>query len=257
MSTISLKYNYTIATAGTTAVSAPVVTILPAVGTAISIPANAFTVLNGTNDYYFTVRLASPLPANKNFKIQVDLNIPSSDKAVQANSITTNARLSSPASTLPVKLLSYADNIVNNKVHLKWSVAENETGEYFIVEKSADGKQFSNASVVFASGNTGTESYVYNESDELTSDTYYRLKIANKNKSISYSSIVVLKSTKATATNSISVLQNPVHSALTFNYTAAGENEVNIYTTAGVKVYSTKASMQQGINSISLDVNRV
>jgi hypothetical protein len=44
--------------------------------------------------------------------------------------------------TLPVKLISFAGNLNNNKISLQWAVAENENNDHFEVEKSIDGQRF-------------------------------------------------------------------------------------------------------------------
>lgn len=257
VSSINFKYNYTISTNGSTSVNAPVITIIPASGTPVTITAAAVTIPTGNSNFYFTISLASPLPAYTNFKIKVEYNIPNGDKAVTANTFATNALLFNVAAPLPLKLISYSGNLINNKAQLKWSVTDNETGDHFEIEKSTDSKQFTQVGIVITSDKAGAESYLYNETSEMTGDTYYRVKMVNKNKSFTYSSIIVLKIAKAAAVNNLTVLQNPVQSSLTFNYTTqtAGESEVAIYNAAGVKVYSTKANFQKGNNTLSLDAS--
>lgn len=156
---------------------------------------------------------------------------------------------------LPIKLLSFGGNTHNNKAQLKWSVDENETGDHFVIEKSADGKNFSEAGVVFVTPKAGTESYSFNEASEMTSASYFRLKIVNKNNSVSYSRIIALRAVKANG-NSLSIMQNPVRSTLAINYTvsSAGLSEINLYNAAGIKVFATKQQSQKGINATSFNL---
>ena len=50
----------------------------------------------------------------------------------------------------------------NNKVDLKWETATEINVSHFIIEKSIDGKNFSDAGMVFAYGNTTSKSnYVF------------------------------------------------------------------------------------------------
>ncbi len=159
---------------------------------------------------------------------------------------------------LPIKLLSFSGNLVNNKAQLKWSVDENETGDRFQVEKSADGRNFSGAGIVFVSTKTGIETYTFHEALELTTESYYRLKIINKDNSISSSRIIALKNGKANGGNAITILQNPVRSTAAFNYTTAlaGIYDVSIYNAAGLKVYTSKVNCQKGINALSFGMDR-
>ena len=158
---------------------------------------------------------------------------------------------------LPIQLLSFSGSLVNNQAQLKWSVGENETGNYFEIEKSLDGKNFSSIGVVMVSDKVGTENYTYTEASDLNGEAYYRLKIVNENKSTIQSRIIVLKNQKISASNSLQVLQNPVESSLAFNYTVskASVSRVNIYNMSGVKVYSADLNAQAGSNTITFNLD--
>jgi hypothetical protein len=157
---------------------------------------------------------------------------------------------------LPIQLKSFSGSVVSSKAQLKWSVAENESGNHFEVEKSTDGKSFSNIGVVFTSRSEGSENYTYTEGTELVGEAFYRLKIVDKDKSASYSKILVLKTAKDNKTSSLTLLQNPVVSSLSFTYTAVkpGISMINIYNMSGVKMHGTSMNVQAGFNSFSLTV---
>lgn len=157
---------------------------------------------------------------------------------------------------LPIQLVSFSGSLVNNKAQVKWLVEENETGSHFEIEKSSDGKNFSSIGLVMTSDKVGSENYTYTETSELIGEAYYRLKIVNKNNSISQSRIIVLKNQKAGKSNSLAVMQNPVESMLAFNYTASkpGASMINIYNLSGIKVFTTHLNAQAGLNSLSLSV---
>jgi hypothetical protein len=158
-------------------------------------------------------------------------------------------------STLPVKLTSFSGSLVNNKVQLKWTVAENETGDRFELEKSNDGKNFSVSSILFTTSQIGNEAYLYNEVVALEGGVYYRIKIINKDNSISYSSVVFLKSNAGTITEKITLLKNNLQSSLSFSLNSSNTEaaNVNLYNAAGVKVYSSDITIQKGINTIAVD----
>jgi hypothetical protein len=176
----------------------------------------------------------------------------------QASGTATVTINFSTLAPLPIQLLSFSGSLVNNKAQLKWSVDDNETGDRFQIEKSADGRNFSGAGIVFVSTKTGTETYTFHEAVELTTESYYRLKIINKDNSISYSRIIALKNGNANAGNAITLLQNPVRSTAAFNYTtaSAGIYDVSIYNAAGMKVYTSKVNCQKGINALSFGMDR-
>lgn len=155
---------------------------------------------------------------------------------------------------LPVKFLSLQGSLSNNAV-ITWSVAENESGKNFQVEKSFDGKNFEPAGVVLNTTKTGSESYSYKEPKGNYS--YYRIKVENKDHSIGYSKIILLNTNAENTIGTIQLLQNPVVSALKFKYQSPGNqiNTVNIYTITGTRLFTTKVPTHKGYNTFSFDLN--
>jgi hypothetical protein len=165
---------------------------------------------------------------------------------------------SHPASIiLPIKLLSFNAGLVNNKASLQWSVADNETGNYFEVQKSNDGKTFTTIGVVLVSEKNGTENYSFTDTKEIGAEAYYRLQIVNKNASVSQSKTILLKGQAINAASSLAILQNPVESALVLSYTStvAGKATVNIYSTVGVKMHTMVVNCQSGSNAVSVNLD--
>ena len=158
---------------------------------------------------------------------------------------------------LPVKLLGFNGSLLNNKASLQWSVADNETGKYFEVQKSNDGRTFTTIGVVLVSEKNGTENYSFTDTKEIATEAYYRLRIVNKNGSVSHSKTILLKGQAINAATSLAILQNPVESALVLSYTsaAAGKATVNIYNTAGVKMHTMVANCQAGTNAVTVNLD--
>jgi hypothetical protein len=188
----------------------------------------------------------------------VTFNYSVTDFGYPRMSATTTVTLEYPAlSTLPVRMTSFSGSASNNKAQLRWSVAENETGDHFQVMRSSDGKNFSEAGVVFINNRVGAESYTFTDKQDLDAVTYYKLKIINKDKSVSYSNVIILKSATDKGAKGLTILKNPVESTLTFTYSAATatQSNVTIYNASGVKVYSSRISSQKGTNSVSLNLD--
>jgi hypothetical protein len=89
----------------------------------------------------------------------------------------------------PAKVVSINGHISNNKVMLQWVVTENEQAAQFEVEKSADGKTFSMAALVFGTDKTLTDNYQFYEKAGKKK-IIYRVKIINKNQTIEYSPVI-------------------------------------------------------------------
>lgn len=158
---------------------------------------------------------------------------------------------------LPVKLTSFTGNLQNGKANLQWNVAENETGNHFVIEKSTDGKNFSFQAMIFNTSKQGTENYDYKDPKELETSAYYRLQIVNKNNTISYSNIIKLSANTPSLTSQIKMMQNPVSASLNFTYTSTVNtiSKMNVYDMAGRKVFSTPVTSQKGANVVSMGIS--
>ena len=217
-------------------------------------------VLNNTSNAASTYTLIVPIPVTGQRKLVVDISGHGDgntytfiDNLVYAGSVvgcTANA-------PLPVRLMDFAGGLMQNRAQLKWSVAENETGKYFEVEKSTNGRDFSNIGIVFNSTRVGVEAYSFTESSELTEDSYYRLKMLNNDGSFGYSRIIALKNfSEAAGDKGITMMQNPIGSSLNFSFNASstGVYYVSLYSMYGVKVYGSAISCQAGTNAVSLPI---
>jgi hypothetical protein len=80
--------------------------------------------------------------------------------------------------------------IQQNRVSLNWTVSSNQLAEQFIVEKSADGKNFSTAALVFGTDKTDTDNYRFFEKAK-SKKIFYRIKIVYKDQTVEYSSIII------------------------------------------------------------------
>lgn len=154
---------------------------------------------------------------------------------------------------LPLKLLSFNAATEGSIVRLAWRVDENETGNYFEVEKSSDGKTFTSFAKVPVQDGSGVKEYAAND-HASAGDVYYRLKMVNKDNSTTYSKVLVLKN--GNDGDEVRVLNNPATSSLSITYQAgaARNSNIRVYSIAGVKVYEQKVNAGKGINMISIPV---
>lgn len=114
--------------------------------------------------------------------------------------------------TLPVELVSFTAALNTNKVDLKWTTATEKNVSHFVVEKSLDGKDYSDAGVVFAFGNTSEKiNYSFTDKSINTSKPgviYYRLRSVDIDAKSQYSQIRMIRIGKQEE-NNITVLTYP------------------------------------------------
>ena len=157
------------------------------------------------------------------------------------------------ALTLPVQLTSFVGSLNNNKIRLQWAVAENEDADHFEVEKSEDGQDFMTAAVVMASTKPGSESYSLNEIMK-SEKIYYRLKIFDNNKTITFSKTLVFETKTVSNTSGFRIVNNPATDKLSLSFTSANNQslDIKVYDLSGRIQMNQKVNVYQGANLISL-----
>jgi hypothetical protein len=82
-----------------------------------------------------------------------------------------------PPSPLPVNLISFQAVPVRNMVKCEWQTASEVNNDYFTIERSADGVNYSSIIKIKGSGNSSTShSYFAEDMQPLPGYSYYRLK---------------------------------------------------------------------------------
>lgn len=105
----------------------------------------------------------------------------------------TFGTINSSNNSLPVTWLNFEGKIKEDQVELIWSTASETDNAGFIIEKSIDGKLWSEIGFVEGAGTTST-TQDYRFIDELKSAKFYRLKQIDFDETYEYSDIVEIHS---------------------------------------------------------------
>jgi hypothetical protein len=138
-----------------------------------------------------------------------------------------------PVSPLPVKLTSFTAMLNNNKVDLKWATASEINASHFMVEKSTDGVNFSEAGMVFATGNAADKAD-YSLSDNVNMNQagviYYRLRSVDIDGKNELSATRIIRIGKQADKNiSILTYPNPVSNEIRITIPANWQNKKVLY----------------------------
>ena len=171
-------------------------------------------------------------------------------------SATATVSIYFPTQTLPLTLMQFTGLVSGGKATLNWSVAENESGNYFELQKSVNGKIFESAGLLFATTTSGAGQYTFSDAVGGADVVYYRLKLVDKNGKIQFSNTVVLRTKTAALPAALTLLQNPVQQVVTasFRSVAAEAAQLTIYNTMGVRLFSSKVMLQTGPNKLSVNL---
>lgn len=110
--------------------------------------------------------------------------------------VDTTVLCQNQISTMPVELVYFsAYAIANDNVKVEWKTLSELNNDFFIVERSGDGKEFHETARIKGAGNSSKElSYSFVDENPLTSKvSYYRLKQVDYDGQYSYSPAVPVR----------------------------------------------------------------
>jgi hypothetical protein len=158
----------------------------------------------------------------------------------------------SACTALPVELITFgAKELSGSNAFLHWASASEKNTEYFSVEKSLDGLNFTEIGTVKARGNSSDiANYEYSDF-QFNESSYYRLKIIDTDGSYKYSKTIGLMSAKDYASATISE-----GNTLEIKAVVNGDREWNlaVYSLLGSEYINEKIALKKGENSILREI---
>ena len=157
-------------------------------------------------------------------------------------------------STLPVKYHAFTAALNNESVLLNWITEFEVNNNYYEIERSFDGNQFSVIGKVATNNN---KDYDFKDaSSALTENTiaYYRLKQVDVDGKFTYSNILSVR-LQINADVKMQVSPNPFMETITtrFMATEKGKAEIRIMNTKGQIVSNKVINIIKGYNNIQID----
>jgi hypothetical protein len=197
------------------------------------------------------VMVSDPLPGSINFaSFKVRFRQTTASQQFRVDDIEANFYY-----TLPIKLTSFSAQQSKNTNQLQWKANSTDEHEYFVVEKSNDGRKFTAIANVQVKG---VGDYSYNFSDQSAGKTFYRLKLVDVSGRSTYSQVLYLQSSG----NVEGIIQKiyPVPARQTINTQLLSSQEGNATLTltdmSGRVIFSKVYSLTQGFNNCSIDVQK-
>ncbi|MEP6747813.1 MAG: DUF1501 domain-containing protein [Bacteroidota bacterium] len=142
---------------------------------------------------------------------------------------------------LPVKLLSFTGNWVDNKVNLKWEVDKESGIAQYEIQRSDDGTNFVKIGAVSAINTAVKDTYTFTDSSLSKSFYYYRIKIFEQSGTTEFSAVLLLKTNQSSSGMRVNIFPNPV----TDWFTVAFENKISGPVTARITDLTGKEIWKQ------------
>lgn len=168
--------------------------------------------------------------------------------------LTFGASAQRTSRVVAANVLDFSGFVENNTAKILWKVSDNEKGNVFELEKSADGIMFKTAGVVLGSNKPGMEEYEFKGVEQWEASAFYRLKIINRDETSAHSKVIELKNTSPRSDNNLRVMNSPMDSQLGFTYQSnfKGPGEVSVYNLNGAKLHSERLVTKNGSNSVTI-----
>ncbi len=160
---------------------------------------------------------------------------------------------------LPVELLLFKANRVDDEVVIHWQTLSEKNNDYFVVERSKDGIYFEEIKRVKGAGNSyelkNYETIDENPSAELS---YYRLKQTDFNGQFKYSDIVSVDADNSKASLS-HIAPNPTNSNVGFDFytPVKGELIYELIDLTGRVIVSKTEMMESGNTKVSANLDEI
>jgi hypothetical protein len=129
---------------------------------------------------------------------------------------------------LPVNVLSFTAQLVNDKVWLAWSASQEVDLSHYSIERSYDNKAFTQAALIFTEDNSSpVNNYSYKDpiKNVTGSVIYYRLKMVDKDGKYKYSEVRTVRIGAANESAKIAAYPNPVVNELHITLPPSWQNQ--------------------------------
>lgn len=158
--------------------------------------------------------------------------------------------VSAPANIiLPVKLVSFTAAREQDIVKLNWATATEENNEYFTIERSVNGNEWTAIKTIKGAGNSASLiNYETVDASPLPGTSYYRLRQTDIDGRSTYSDVRTIESSSSNGKISLYPVPNTGNTINLTGISNINEHELSVLSTTGALLFRTKLSR----NSVEL-----
>jgi hypothetical protein len=156
---------------------------------------------------------------------------------------------------LPVTWLNVAAECNRGDVTVKWSTASEQNSDYFTVERSYDGTNFTDIANVLAAGQSSTvKNYSYIDEDPIAGLSYYRIRETDFNSSSMLSTQMIVN---GCSNDDIFIYGSEGGVSININAIEEGEYNFELYDILGQKLMNEIKNVSPGSNHLKLSVSNI
>ncbi len=157
-------------------------------------------------------------------------------------------------SALPIELISFEIEPLENKNVIKWSTASEINNDYFVLERASEINSWEIINITEGAGNSNTVlNYKFVDENLKSGINYYRLKQVDYDGNYEYSNII---SAKSIFVEKYIIVPNPAKNILNIYSTSEKHSQVNveIFNENGIKVYSKESTRLNSSDKLEIDI---
>ncbi|MFN5182668.1 MAG: T9SS type A sorting domain-containing protein, partial [Bacteroidota bacterium] len=164
--------------------------------------------------------------------------------------------LSSVTAPLPIELVSFRAECVENLPVLTWHTQSETNNDFFTVEKSNDAQQFVTDGIVSGAGTTTVpQNYTYALNSFAPEMPYYRLRQTDFNGNFTFSNTIMVNGCENENPDAVIVYFNNGMVNIDAYSSTSNALSATIYDVAGRLVYTGKQGISDQKSHISLNMN--
>jgi len=155
-----------------------------------------------------------------------------SNAGMRFNSLWFRSFTYQAARSLPVNLTGFDVSLINKKIAVTWSTSVEKNASHFVVQRSTDGVEFTDAGIIFTEGNyTNSRSYSFKDPISTAGKgvLYYRLKMVDLDGQFELSAIRLVKLGESDGKLELQTFPNPVVNELRITIPEAWQNRQVVY----------------------------
>lgn len=166
--------------------------------------------------------------------------------------------LNDNSNPLPIELINFDANCVNNKTVLEWCTATETNNNYFTIAQSADGINFTTIDKINGNGTTNQKHcYQYAIDAKPDAITYYQLWQTDFDNTTKKLKIIAAQPCNGKTDNSIITNNGTKNVSVFLNSLIDSNDDVVIHNTLGQIIMQQAIVTQQGYNQFNLNLNTI
>ncbi len=193
----------------------------------------------------------------RSFQLVTGIKNTSSSKVKRQSSIYFRNFLKG-SSGLPVKMLYFTAALEDREVKLKWATSSEDNNDYFTIERSSDGENFTAIKTQKGAGTSNSVIYYTdNDADPFSGTSFYRIRQTNISGRFSFSEVQTIVNSGMQSSNSIEILAvnpNPFTEFFTIDFrsTRSQSVSISIVNSSGKQMYRSQINASKGTNNFKM-----